>query len=512
MNDSIAESRAQLRRNVYTLLIALSTAVVLGRVLAVDSIDKIALENYRVKKVDERLDRERTKLQRAGVRGEALERRLAQIAEKDDLWGWARLRRPFLSGNDRSRWCTVRALVEDDLRVEGHPYAIDRVIQEPGWDTIDMVKHDGHLYSSKPPLFPTMMAAEYWLIHRLTGMTLETHPYVVGRFMLVTVNLLPLLVYFWLLARLIERFGTTDWGRLLVMAAAAFGTYLTTFAVVINNHLPAAISAAVALYAAVRIWFDDERRWRYFVVAGFFAAFAAANELPALTLFGALSLALLWKAPSRTMLGYLPAVLVVGGAFFATNWIAHEDLKPPYLHRSETNPDDNWYRYEYQRNGKTHRSYWENPAGVDRGEPSPLVYAAHIVVGHHGVFSLTPVWLLSAAGTVIWLCRRRDPQLRQLALLIGGVTAVCLAFYLTRGQHHRNYGGVTSGFRWMFWFSPLWLAVMLPAADAMAGRRWTRGIALVLLVLSVLSASYPTWNPWVHPWLMDYLHYLGWGG
>ncbi len=38
------------------------------------------------------------------------------------------------------------ALVEDDMRVEGVPYAIDKVIQQPNWDTIDMVKHDGHLF------------------------------------------------------------------------------------------------------------------------------------------------------------------------------------------------------------------------------------------------------------------------------------------------------------------------------------------------------------------------------
>ena len=43
------------------------------------------------------------------------------------------------------------------------------MIQQPNWDTIDMVKHDGHLYSSKPPLLPTLMAGEYWLIYRLAG-------------------------------------------------------------------------------------------------------------------------------------------------------------------------------------------------------------------------------------------------------------------------------------------------------------------------------------------------------
>ena len=56
--------------------------------------------------------------------------------------------------------------------------------------------------------------------------------------------MLPLLViYFGLLARLVERFGTTDWGRIFVMAAAVFGTFLTTFAVTINNHLIGAASA-----------------------------------------------------------------------------------------------------------------------------------------------------------------------------------------------------------------------------------------------------------------------------
>ena len=51
---------------------------------------------------------------------------------------------------------------------------------------------------------------------------------------------------------------------------------------------------------------------------------------------------------------------------------------------------------------------------------------------------------------------------------------------------------------------------MLPAADLMARRRWTRGVALAMLLVSVLSVSYPTWNPWTPPWLMDSMQSLGW--
>jgi hypothetical protein len=74
----------------------------------------------------------------------------------------------------------------------------------------------------------------------------------------------------------------------------------------------------------------------------------------------------------------------------------------------------------------------------------------------------------------------------------------------------RNYGGMTSGFRWVFWFAPLWLVAMLPAADAMAPRSSLRLLACGLLCLSVLSVNYPTWNPWVQPWAADLLLELNW--
>ena len=67
-----------------------------------------------------------------------------------------------------------------------------------------------------------------------------------------------------LLAQIVERLGTTDWGRIFVMAAATLGTLLNTFAVVLNNHLIAAVSATISIYLLMRIWFDGERRWRYF--------------------------------------------------------------------------------------------------------------------------------------------------------------------------------------------------------------------------------------------------------
>jgi hypothetical protein len=164
---------------------------------------------------------------------------------------------------------------------------------------------------------------------------------------------------------------------------------------------------------------------------------------------------------------------------------------------------DDWYDYD--------GSYWrpENRKGVDRGEPRWEVYALHALVGHHGLLSLTPIWLLSAAGAGILLLRRGEP-LRPMALLTASLTAVCLTFYLTRPLEDRNYGGVSCCFRWMFWFTPLWLLCLLPAADAMSRNRWRRCVGLALLLVSIISANYAAANPWSPPWIYDYLEYLGW--
>ena len=106
---------------------------------------------------------------------------------------------------------------------------------------------------------------------------------------------------------------------------------------------------------------------------------------------------------------------------------------------------DNWYEYQYVRGGREIQSYWQNRVGIDVGEPSRAEYAFHLFAGHHGIFSLTPIWILSVIGVAIWLGQRDDRRLRELSLLIAAVTLVVVAFYIMRPQEDRNYGGMTTG-------------------------------------------------------------------
>jgi hypothetical protein len=525
---------------------------------------------------------------------------------------------PFLSANDRSRWCTISAIVDhgtyaiDEVMVRKVPVEDKLVPRE--WQTIDKVQHqDAHgnwrFYSSKPPLLPTLLAGEYWMIKKLTGAPIAEQPFYVGRLMLILTNIVPLVIAFGVLALMVERFGSSDFGRVFIMAAATFGTLMTSFAVTLNNHVPAAVSVTIAIYALLRVWYDSDRQWWLFVLAGVFGAFAAANELPALAFLACLGLGLILKSPLRTLALFVPAVAVVAVPFFWINYAVHGSLRLPYAHWRdgeevvaldhdvsgrldeghfpaklqekmleagitlpkkvlvidqlkdpragvrwideandpakkqlivvERTPNKNrgesgrWVldlagkeRYSLvESDGVTRLHRWDNwydfpgsywaggqQTGVDAGEPSRLVYLFHMVLGHHGLLSLTPIWGLSLIGVVV-LAISRHRELHVFGWMVAAISLVVIAFYVSRPELQRNYGGVTCGLRWLLWLSPLWLVAMIPAVDWIGGgerdRRVWWSLALFLLLLSAVTSAYAALDPWTHPWIYQYFEYLG---
>jgi hypothetical protein len=206
-----------------------------------------------------------------------------------------------------------------------------------------------------------------------------------------------------------------------------------------------------------------------------------------------------WK---RTLLLFTPAALIVVGAFFTTNYAAHKTFIPAY---GKKYVENSWYLYEYERGGRVLQSYWGSPAGLDKGEEQVADYVFHSMIGHHGVFSLTPVWVLSFIGLGLWLFDRKYRSLSAMILL---TSVVVFVFYMQQPLHERNYGGNTSALRWMFWFAPLWSVALVAAADWFSRNGFLRAIALALLIMSAMSAAYPIWNPWTMPWTYNLLQYF----
>jgi hypothetical protein len=452
---------------------------------------------------------------------------------------------PTHGDNDRSRWDTVRALVDDGTYVIGHrdrspgrivPSALaplagpdalqaamlatagqrvrlngDRgIISEDGWKTIDKVMRPdtGDFYSSKPPFLATVVAGLYWLLKHLLGWSIVADSWAVVRTILVVVNGLPFVLYLWLLARLVERYGVTNWGRLYVVAAACFATLVTPFLTTLNNHTVGTFAALFALYPVARIWdMRDEGGTPpayLFLLAGFLAGMTACLELPAAAFAAALFGVLVIRSPGRTLALFVPACLLPVAFFVGTNYLAIHQWMPAY-----TQVRGPWYQIE--------GSYWSNEAQktIDfaRHYESRGMYAFHVLIGHHGWFSLTPIWLFALGGMAAGLAaswRRRPlsaglPFLYPLTVV---VSLVVIGFYIS--IEDRNYGGWTSGLRWLIWLTPLWLLCMLPAVDWLAGRLWGRWLGYLLLAVSALSASFPAWSPWRHPWLYRLMDWWGW--
>ena len=507
----------------------------------------------------------------------------------------------FLSANDRSRWCTVASLVEHGT------YVIDDVIsirdpKRPNrhpWDTIDKVRHRGedgnmHSYSSKPPLFPTMVAGIYWLIHRCTGLKITDHPIWIPRIILVLVNVPLFGIFAWSMASVIDHLCRVSWAKYTALVATCFGTMLLPFSISLNNHLPAAAAVAVATalyFYAAEILDDDFGVWKsvnpmVYLLAGVAIALGVANELPALSM-AVLFVGLFLLLEKASIVPVLVGASLVACLFFGTNWIAHQSLRPPYAHRGNgmkvasfaktdvstiashekeeelngeiavgkvevgqieikqieldlrerirlgkferirVSESDEPGRWRVTASGRDYSlldggsrwelrlwddwyeylgSYWQDGRreGVDRGEPSRLRYFFHMTVGHHGILSLTPIFILIPFG-IVRLVVFGPADLMRFSIAVTLASIVCLAFYVMRPLVDRNYGGVSASFRWMLWFVPLWLPMVAVTLDDWSQYRWFRVTAIVLIAISAASMSTALASPWQSPWLYNML-------
>jgi hypothetical protein len=446
------------------------------------------------------------------------------------------------SPNDRSRWATVRALGDEGTyaigkRVEHDDgsYTDEGITFQEGWGTIDKVLHPEtkQFYSTKPPLLPTLLAGEYLLIkhiptfhfsrdegvRRSGQLTFSEHPQAVVRTILVMTNLAPLVIFLVLYSRMLERLAPEAWTRGYAMVAAAVGTYLTGFSVTLNNHTVAAFSSFFALYPALLVWSDERRDWWLFAPAGLFAGFSAVTELPATALAAALGLGLFWKAPVRTLQWFVPLGLIPVAGHFAANYAAYGSLRPAYANKQWYDFDGSYWKIDPEsgrlvgtKKDPTTGATVIDQSGIDSQYEPWYGYLFHMLLGHHGIFSLSPIFIFTVVG-LIRVAGCRGSPLRAVALLTSGLTVLLLAFYtiapaFALGQ--RNYGGMCNGLRWLFWLIPLWLVFLPAGLEPKASCRWLRGLALAFLIVSAASAFYATRNPWTRPWLQEVMFRVGW--
>jgi hypothetical protein len=466
-----------------------------------------------------------------------------------------------LGANDISRWCTVWSLLERGT------YAID----DCPWQarTQDKVEKEApfgkhlagtgqepvkHFYSSKPPLLPTLIAAVLVPVRVATGVPLdhvlkeerserwvekpiegspgktekvlekpkEPVEWPVYVFYLkpaiLLLNVLPLWVMLVLYARLLDRIAPNDWAWFLCLVSAALATFLLAFDSTLNNHTIAAFSAFFALYPFLRIWDDGVRSGWSFAAAGFFGAFCACNEIPA-ALFGILLfLLLLVRFPRSTLLFFVPTAAIPCAAFLVTQYLAFGQFKPVYEEFGTKS-----YLY--------YGSYWSTPLEMDYFNVKPEsygVYLFHMTLGHHGVFSLTPIFLFSILGALRCLFGGKG-HLRALGWVTLVLALGLLVFTYQKPEMMRGFvesaritlnrqistAAKVQGLHWLSQFLPAegstdpvpgrhWLVWLLPiglftiyGAIRLFFARGKRLYAMagLTLFLTVALLAFYTWNP-----------------
>lgn len=453
------------------------------------------------------------------------DRQCLRVGRSDFFWGYWTLvacvlggfiagTRSTISPNDRSRWNTVWSLVEfgtyQIFDTEEEAKKHNKPVQ---FLTIDKVRKDGAFYSSKPPLLPTVIAGWVGSLKRITGVPFTNDSrdaqgqmqsgsiHLYAKLTLYVFQLTPFLVMLVLYRRYLDRYARTQFSWVMCVLAAGLGTYTAGYQGTLNNHVIGSAFCFFTAYQLVRIWYEGERQWWRFLLAGLCAGWTAANEYPAgLLALAALAIAILadWR---KALAAFVPPLALVTVAVLYTNWIAIGSWIPAYVQKELYD-----YPGSHFVSGAAGRSAIDSLNDADKRENS-ITYFIHMTVGHHGLLSLTPIWLFAgwAAFASVW---RRDGPPADMAWPILAVSIGAFAFFWLVADQ-RNYGGFCHGFRWLMWLEPFWLLLLPLALDRCAENPRMRRLATGCLAVSVFSMADALCIPWTYSWLHRVLWYVG---
>jgi len=376
--------------------------------------------------------------------------------------------------NSASRHATIESLVHrGTFCIDGSGFT----------DTADKVLIDGRSYSSKPPLLPVILSGPYLLFTGITGITYENNESASIAFVNLVAGVLPYLLLLYFFYRFLILW--TDSRRTVIL-----GLFIFTFnfiglgyATDLNNHTPAATCLFISFYFAYRIRLNKGNNRLDWMLSGLAGGLAAAFEFWAG--FFVISFAVYAASTNVRKMIYLflPLAALPAAVHFILTWTASGSILPVYL-RPEL------YQFE--------DGYWTNPIGIDALHESKHIYFFHLLLGHHGFLSMTPVFFLSVYS-IFSAIRKKSARFPEAL----AVTIPLLVTVLFLGIRTRNYGGVCAGLRWMIVAMPLLFVFLAEWIE----KHQSRKALVLLLVLTLIGLVVLVDVPWSHagPW-----HHSGW--
>lgn len=329
----------------------------------------------------------------------------------------------------------------------------------------------GRLISSKPPVLPLLMTAEYVVMNRLLGWDLDNRDDLPVMLSWMTITLvggayLVTLIFF---AKTAALFVEDHFTRLILLFSLAFATQFWGYSTLLNNHVPGASMVVIALYFCLGICTGKlpPTPWR-FVLFGFAGALAFTLDMPS-TIFVALAgIWLLFRFPHKTLLWAACGAFLPLAVHFGTTYQVTGSVFPVQIR-------DEVYHYE--------ASYWRHSRGIDALNEPKGTYLFHMTFGRCGLFSLYPILLLGLASSLRAVFKKSMPH-RSLILAGALGFAVFTAYYAVTSN---NYGGEAYGFRWYIPAMPVLLLMGAPLLPRLHSTPW-RFFLAVIIAISFYSA------------------------
>jgi len=373
------------------------------------------------------------------------------------------------SDNTRSRIITVERLVEKGSFAHVAPGDTT-----PFPLSIDAVMVGDKMYSSKPPVYPMLMAGESLLLKFVTGWDFYSHRKDFIRFLTLVNQVIPYMIVLLLAMAMASWYFPERRTLVFMLLFMTVASLPYAYSVTINNHSIAATSFFMVFYLVWLILYQRKRKARYYVLTGLLAGLGASTDLPglvfALAALGALYLTDAKKASLAAMLVF--AFLALSAGIY---WKLTGSIKPIYLQGS---------LYHYSG------SYWQEREAFDLLKENKLRYLFHITFGHHGLFSVTPVLLISL-WSLLRTIIKRDWELRPVLIAFAAAALLIFLFVLFRTG---NYGGYAIGMRWFVLFMPILSFASAPLIHFLSQKKW----GFLLLIFAIL---------WSMPAVAEALYY-----
>jgi hypothetical protein len=385
--------------------------------------------------------------------------------------------RTRLTTNTRSRIITVERIVEKGTMAHATP-----TDTTPFQLSIDAIKIGDKIYSSKPAIYPFIMAGESIVIKKAGGGEFYKSQKSYIRILTLLNQVLPYAVMLIMVLIFTTHYYSDKWTVNFMLLAMSIGSLAFGYAVTINNHTVAAILFFFSFYYTWRILYLNKTRISNFILLGLFAGLGFTMELPGLILMLIFLFLVFLKYPKKALTGISMAAVPIM-VFLITNYLLTGSIVPIYM-------QNDLYNYE--------NSYWINEISFDALNESKWLYLFHILIGDHGLFSITPVLILGLIG-LIQSIRNKTPEYWKMMTWLAGGMFVIFLFVLTRTH---NYGGYSIGLRWFIVFMPLLMIAGLPFVHQLGKSLKGKVIAIGLLVLSlpfVIQALY--WDGFIRSFI-----------